>query len=352
MNINNEEHILRKCLEAIKGLLGQDPGLLQQPNLAVQLLPRPGVALLVECRRNIAIRAQALHIVNQIQARGHKPAEYLVCAQWIAGTAAEELRKAGVCHVDTTGNAYIVRRPQLLIDVRGRRPEARIRPEPGRIVEAGGLKVCHLLLTHPKMLEQPLRMVAEKAGVALGTAHAVMRELVTAGMVLPGEQKKRRFGDVEGMIDAFVRGYTNKLRPACFLNRYRHKKAHPEDILDDFKKRLDGTGARWALTGGLAGNRLTQFLAPNTITLFADPKAAQLLREEPMLPDRNGNVTLLDLFADIAVAGFVDTAAPMATPLLVYAELLDEGGPREAETAEMVLEKHVMPGVGLERRPR
>ncbi len=33
----------------------------------------------------------------------------------------------------------------------------------------------------------------------------------------------------------------------------------------------------------------------------------------------------------------------LATPLLVYAELLNEGGPRELETAEMILEEHVLP---------
>jgi hypothetical protein len=37
----------------------------------------------------------------------------------------------------------------------------------------------------------------------------------------------------------------------------------------------------------------------------------------------------------------------MATPLLTYAELLNEGGPRELETAEMILEKYILPGAGL-----
>ncbi|MBI3297873.1 MAG: hypothetical protein HYZ75_06905 [Elusimicrobia bacterium] len=302
-------------------------------------------------KNTIATRTQALHIANQLKVYGHNPTEYLICAQWIAETAAEEFRKAGICYVDAVGNLYLARRPKLLIDIRGRRPEAKIRPAPGRIVEAGGLKVCHLLLTKPDMLEQPLRVIAEQAGVALGTAHIVMRELVAARLVLLGPGNKRRFGNVEEMIDAFVRGYANKLRPACFIKRYRHKKTHPADILEDFKKRLAGTNARWALTGGIAGNQMTHFIAPNTITVFADRQAAQLLQEGPMLPDRNGNVTLLDFFADTAIAGFTDVAAPMATPLLIYAELLDEGGPREAEAAEMILEKYIMPGVGLERRP-
>lgn len=354
-----ENIIIDRCLEAIKGLLGKDPILLRQaferrpwPELAVQLPATPPLTLELACKNNIATRTQALHIANQLKAYGQNPAEYLVFAQWVAETAAEELRKAGICYVDTVGNAYLAHRPQILIDIRGRRPEAKIRPEPGRIVEAGGLKVCHLLLAQPGMLDQPLRVIAQRAGVALGTAHAVMRELVGARLVLLGPGNKRRFGNVEEMIDAFVRGYANKLRPACFIKRYRHKKTHPADILEAFKKRLGGTNARWALTGGLAGNQITQFLTPNTITLFADQQAVKLLQEEEqMLPDRNGNVTLLDLFADTAIANFTDIATAMATPLLIYAELLDEGGPREAETAEMILEKYIMPEVGLERRP-
>lgn len=354
--INNK--IIDLCLDKIKEIMGNEVITLTlplarapHPDRAVQLPTEPRIELLVEGKNSIATRTQALHIINQCKAYGHNPADYLICAQWIAETAAEELRKAGICYVDTVGNTYLAHRPQILIDIRGRRPEAKIRPEPGRIVEAGGLKVCHLLLARPVMLEQPLRVIAEKAGVALGTSHAVMRELVAARLVQLGPGNKRRFGEVEGMIDAFVRGYANKLRPACFIRRYRHKATHPADILEDFRKRLAGKNARWALTGGIAGNQMTHFIEPDTITLFADQQAVRLLQQEPMLPDRNGNVTLLDLFADTAIADFTDIAAPMATPLLIYAELLNEGGPREAETAEMILEKHIMPGVGLERRP-
>lgn len=352
-----DNKIVNRCLEIVENLLGKAPLLLGQtigqPHAdAVRLPTEPPITLALRGKATLATRAQALHIVNQLRVYGHNPTEYLICAQWIAETAAEELRQAGLCYVDTVGNAYFARRPQLLIDVRGRRPETKIRPEPGRIVEAGGLKVCHLLLAQPEMLVQPLRVIAEKAGVALGTAHAVMRELKTARLVLPGYGNKRRFGEVEEIIAAFVRGYANKLRPACFINRYRHKKTDPTDILNDFNKRLEGTNARWALTGGQAANKLTHFFEPNTLTLFVDPRAEMLLREEPMLPDRNGNITLLNLFADTAIAdNVIDMATPLATPFLIYAELLNEGGPREAETAEMILEKYIMPGVGLERRP-
>jgi hypothetical protein len=68
-----------------------------------------------------------------------------------------------------------------------------------------------------------------------------------------------------------------------------------------------------------------------------------------MLPDKNGNVTLLRLFAPNAIGRIAPEGIPLATPLLVYAELLNEGGPRELETAQMIFEKEIAPEARFDR---
>ena len=338
-------NIIRGCLENIRTLLGKHviahippPGQ-RGPDIRLTLPTQPPIELVGECKTNIATRAQALNAVLQARAHAGKNARIVILAKWIPEVVAQELRQAGVDFADTLGTAYFRHPPQLFIDIRGKRPEARLAPEPGRIVEAGGLKICHLLLTHPQFLNQTLRVIAEQANVALATAHIVMRELMLARLLLAGPGRERRLGDAKDLIETFVRGYALKLRPACLIGRYRHRKNQPAEVLDAVQERLRNTKGRWALTGGLAAKQLTGHLEPDTITLFVDEQAEQHLKAEPMLADRNGNITLLRLFAETALGKQETPELPLATPLLVYAELLNDGGPREVETANMIYEK-------------
>lgn len=345
MNMANLENtVLARCLEKLQEYLGgkkvackhpPGPG---GPDILLTLPTQPRLKLVGECKANLATRDQARHAVAHARAYAAKDAQIMILAKWIPEIAAEELRREGVFFIDTVGNAYLWRPPGLGIDIRGKRPEERPGPEPGRIVEPAGLKICHLLLTQPEFLKRPLRDIVAHANVALGTAHAVIRELTTARYLLPGKGRERRFGDVKGLVDAFVRGYGMKLRPGCLIGRYRHREGDPPALMKALQKRL--AGGLWALTGGMAAKELTRHLEPTAATLFVDDAAEKLLREEPMLPAKNGNVTLLRLFAPTVVFAH---KPPLATPLLVYAELLNEGGPRELETAEMILEKHVLP---------
>jgi hypothetical protein len=355
-NRNKEIYIIKACLETLRGLLGrnmpvhlEEQGHVRGPDFTVTLNTHPPVRLIGECKANIATRAQAYHVMLQTRAYAAKNEQVLVFAKWIPEMVGEEFRKNGVFFADMLGNAYFHHPPQIVVDVRGRRPEARPGPEPGRIVETAGLKVCHALLTRPHLLKRPMREIAQEACVALGTAHIILKELTAAGWLIPGKDNQRRFADVKAVIDAFVRGYAFKLRPACLIGRFRHKKGRTDDILQVFQARLADTNAQWGLTGGLAARELTKYLEPNTVTVFADEKAEERLKTE-LFPDRNGNITLLRLFAPTVLGETARNGMPMATPLLTYAELLNEGGPRELETAEMILGKYILPGVGLEPR--
>lgn len=307
---------------------------------------RPATRLAVEVKTRVATRNQALHLIFRLRHALAANLQPAVFADWIAEPAAEEFRKAQTFFVDTQGNIFLRRPPHLVIDIRGKRPERPLKAEPGRLIEPGGLKVIHYLLTHPEDTGAPLRAIAQNAGVALGTAHAVRAELRRAQWLLPAAEGKGRFGDLKGLLDLFVRGYALKLRPACVIGRYRHKKNLPEDIVAGFAQRLTGLEAKWAVTGGLAARELTHYPEPNTVAVFVDDPARAKLGEEPMLRDDTaGNVTLLRLPEPGFIAKERTAPWPLATPFLVYAELLQEGEQRELETAEMIYERFIAPRV-------
>jgi len=100
------------------------------------------------------------------------------------------------------------------------------------------------------------------------------------------------------------------------------------------------------VTGAMAARELTHYLEPDAATLLVDDQARAMLEQEPMLRDETGgNVTLFRLFGAAAVAGEPKGRWPLATPLLIYAELLETGGAREVETAQMIYDRFLEPQI-------
>ena len=350
---NNEAALAEVCRQKLEQALGVGVRLESAAgahdrgyDFDLHLETHPPLHLVVEAKTRIATRNQALQIIFQLQRyAGEKPAA-AVFADWIPEPAADEFRKAGIFYVDAQGNMFLRRPPQIMLDIQGRKPERPLKAEPGRLIEAGGLKVVHYLLTHPQAAGAPLRAIAQGAGVALGTAHAVRAELRRAQWLLPAADEKARFGDLKGLIELFVRGYALKLRPTCMIGRYQHKTKAPQEILQGIAQRLTGTAGQWAVTGGMAAREMTRYLEPDTVTLFVDEPARLKLAEEPMLRnDTGGNVTLLRLPDPTFVAEKTQGPWPLATPFLIYAELLQDGGQRELETAQMIYERFIEPQV-------
>lgn len=349
IHLENTRPLTEACAGVLKQALG--PGIpvrLGEPktpyyDFGLHIGTKPQLNLTVEAKTRIATRNQALHIILQRQAL---VGEAIIFADWIPDLVADEFRKAGIFFVDAQGNAFIRKPPQVVLDIRGKKPERPLKAEPGRLIEPAGLKIVHYLLTHPQAADDPLRVIAEGAGVALGTVHAVMKELQRGQWLLPAPGNKRRFGDLKGLIELFVRGYALKLRPACLLGRFRHKTRAPQEILDGFARRLAGMDGRWGVTGGMAARQLTRHLEPDTVALFVDDQAKARLDAEPMLrDDANGNVTLLKLFGPAVLTETTQRPWPLATPLLIYAELLEAGGAREVETAQMIQEGFLGPEI-------
>lgn len=350
--VNNKTTLAEVCRQKLEQALGVGVKVHPAANerrgcdFDLHIETKPPLHLVVEVKNRIATRNQAHQIIFQLQRYAVGKTAAAVFADWIPAPVAEEFRKAGVFFVDAQGNMFLRRPPQIMLDIQGRKPERPIKAEPGRLIETGGLKVVHYLLTHPETAGAPLRVIAQGAGVALGTAHVVRGELRRAQWLLPAADEKARFGDLKGLIELFVRGYALKLRPACVIGRFRHKKNAPQEILQGIAQRLEGAGGKWAVTGGMAARELTRYLEPDTVTLFVDEQARLKLGEEPMLRDEaGGNVTLLRLPDPTFIAERTQGPWPLATPFLIYAELLHDGGQREIETAQMIYERFIEPQV-------
>ncbi len=104
---------------------------------------KPPLRLVVEAKARIATRNQARQIIFRLRRHIANDIGAMVFADWIPEPVAEEFRNADVFFADAQGNVYLKKPPQIVLDIRGRKPERPLKAEPGRLIEPGGLKVVH-----------------------------------------------------------------------------------------------------------------------------------------------------------------------------------------------------------------
>jgi hypothetical protein len=63
-----------------------------------------------------------------------------------------------------------------------------------------------------------------------------------------------------------------------------------------------------------------------------------LIKNYRLMPDKNGEIEVLDMFWN-------PTEGKTAPPLLVYTELMLEGGKRNKETAEKIYNEYIQPNL-------
>ena len=95
-------------------------------------------------------------------------------------------------------------------------------------------------------------------------------------------------------------------------------------------------GACWG--GEVAGTRLTQYLKPENVTIYAHTPPGKLILEHKLKKTGNGSIEILKPFWKTAPH---DKNRETVPPLLVYADLMATGDMRNIETAGLIYEKHL-----------
>lgn len=249
------------------------------------------------------------------------PAPALLVTDYVNPRMAERLREQGVQFIDTAGNAWLDA-PPLLVWVKGQRPPdaPKAGDALGRAFQPTGLQVLFALLCKPEIVDRPYRDIAKLADVAHGTVGWVMPELPRLGYVgtLNG---RRRLLNGPRLLQQWVEAYARTLRPKLVLERWR------ADSLD-WTAKVDAARYGLLLGGEPAARRLTGHLRPGTATFYGAKANRQLMIDQRMRPDLDGNVEILRRFWAF------DGETPGQVPdLLVYADLLAIGEARCLETA-------------------
>jgi len=259
-------------------------------------------------------------------------------AERLSPSAADIARKTGACFADARGNLY-VRAPGLLVDIRGRHAptwsgsddwatakgiRAHSAPRSSNLMSAARAQVVFCLLQWPDLLSSSVRLLAHTAGVSVGSAQATLTELENDRHLTVGRTRLTRRGELlDQWAAAFSTGMGRKLELARFVG--------------------EPTPQAWAAAGRLvhvSGEYAADGITGSDLTLYVaelDSKAVMASRwRKPRSADgEEANIVIRrrfwqspDLWGE-PEGGDVQRAPE----LLVYADLLASGEPRQREVA-------------------
>jgi hypothetical protein len=268
-----------------------------------------------------------------LRLQGFKPPALLV-ADYVTPQMAHLLREAGVAFADTAGNAYLEFGGNILY-VTGNTPEKMPRYEKVvRAFQATGLRVVFALLCAPELVTRPTRELAATLGVANGTVGRVIDDLAHLGFVTTTGKRDRRLHNLKELLERWVMMYPVHLRPTLLRRRLTTNQP-------DWWKKEKFDPLHVVLGGEPAADRLTQYLKPGTLTLYArgEPRPLnEIVARHGLRTDPAGEVEVLEAFWPAEIAGEKLGLAP--TPL-IYADLLATGDTRRIETAKLIYDDYL-----------
>lgn len=248
----------------------------------------------------------------------------LVLGGWVSERTAAAFRKAQVQYLDGAGNAHLAFGP-VRIDVRGRR-----RPSGDWVdAEASGVginlfspkrsRVIFALLTWPELLHQPIRDLAQAAGVSVGQAQGTSRLLQESGYALE-KGGSRRLRKEDELTARWLMAYPTGLGPSLRMR----------DFVGDVRVKWPIDSATF-VSGEAA---VPELLRPSTLTLYVEQLDSRLVAAGRWRSGSEPNVFLRRKFwAPPAPEQRPERVRgiPVAPSLLVRADLRASGDARQRD---------------------
>jgi hypothetical protein len=244
------------------------------------------------------------------------------------------LRDKALNYLEVKGDCYLRDDHGLFWFFRGRQAVLTKRLPKHRLFHKNGVKLVFAFLLEPELVNASYRQMAERAGISVGTVGDILLDLMEAGFVLPVDEKKRILNDEAELLEKWTRYYLDLVKPKQLREHYRF--ARMEDRRD-WRSLALPIQSWWG--GEPAADLYTNYLAPAAWTLYSALPRNELIRTLRLIPDPEGEVAVYAPFwgEELKGAG----AGDKVHPILVYADLIDSGDPRNLETAKKLYEQEI-----------
>ena len=183
------------------------------------------------------------------------------------------------------------------------------------------------------MVNVPYRKIQKITDVALGTVGWVFDDLKKQKYVMK-IGKKRVLRNKVDLFYKWVDAYNLRLRPKLFIGTYKAGEDLWYKNVNIYKYK-----ALWG--GEIAGEMLTYYLKPEVATVYIRNERKNLnnfLLDNRLTKDKQGNVELYEIFWGRKLIENYDYTAH---PIIVYADLMATGDPRNIETAKLIYEENI-----------
>ncbi len=269
-------------------------------------------------------RARLGLVVNQL--KGMKKRTLLV-TEYVNPKLMETIEEYGINFIDATGNAYI-KVPPLFIKIKGNKKAAKKYHK--AIFNAAELQVIYTLLCNPGIENRTMRVVEEYTGVATGTVYNTFQKLIDLEFMRGANFQRYRLLRKAELLERWVTLYPEKLKPKYLLGKYTIEEHQINNLW------LEEYGAKWG--GEEAAAFLTNYLKPFLYTIYIGEKKGEFILRNRLKKDQNGRLELIKKFWKNEDKGY----GVMVHPILVYADLIATGDPRNIEAAKIIYEAEVV----------
>jgi len=266
-----------------------------------------------------------LRTENQTPLHLNRP-RWMLFAPYVPQKIGQHLAAEGANYIDLEGNCRLRLGDRYIAAIEGRRPERK--ELEGRGLRAAGHQILFAILAKPDLLDEGVVRIGDLAGVGKTTAADTLEKLEREGF-LTTIKNRRRLVKPGALLDRWLVGYANVVRPRLLIGRYRTQDKDPEALEQRIEGVL-GSDPEWAWGGGAAAMRLTQHYRGEATTLHVGRLHPDLPRQLRAQRDADGPLVLLEVPGRLAFDGVLPRTVH---PLLIYTELLATGNERAREAA-------------------
>jgi len=249
--------------------------------------------------------------------------DLIVIAETIYPGVRAQMRNLGLNYIDVAGNCYI-RKNDWFFLIDGLKNETPAPLKKDRAFNKTGLLLVFHFLNDENYLNVTYRQMADDYGIALGNINYIINSLKEQGYILQQGKKTLRLTQKKRLLDEWILAYEEKLKPLLKIGDYRFINGNDKEW-----EKIPITDYHTQWGGEPAAKLLTAYLKPAKLTLYTTESKTMLLKTYKLAPQDNGVLGIYKKFWKFNM-GPLDTVPP----ILVYADLVNTGDPRNLETAK------------------
>ncbi len=269
------------------------------------------------------------HQLPKIIDQANRFAPLMVVATHIFPKIKEELRRNNIGYLETNGNIWMKKNGIMLwMELQKRLVETK--NISNRAFTKTGLKVVFHFLLHENEVNMPYREIANSTEVGLGNINYVITGLKEMGFLIKLNKNEYKLANKKELLEKWITAYYEKLLPTLKVGTFRFLKE--EDFINWKKLPLRTEKTWWG--GEPAGDLFTNYLRPTELTLYTLETRNELIKNYRLIPDEKGNVKVFKKFWKQD-----DVNDNVVPPLLVYADLMNNGDRRCMETAQKIYDE-------------